>query len=43
VFETGAGILAGGARVVARKFRDRFFAGNPCAKALERSEEADQQ
>jgi hypothetical protein len=36
VFETGAGILTGGAWVVAKKFRDRFFAGNPCVKALEK-------
>jgi len=40
VFETSAGILTGGAWVVARKFRDRFFAGNPCAKALEGSDKA---
>jgi uncharacterized protein involved in outer membrane biogenesis len=43
VFETGANILTGGGWVVARKFRDRFFAGNPCAKALERSNKANQQ
>ena len=43
VFETGAGILTGGAWVVAKKFRDRFFAGNPCAKALEATNKANQQ
>ena len=43
VFETGANILTGGGWVVARKFRDRFVAGNPCAKALEASEKASEQ
>jgi uncharacterized protein involved in outer membrane biogenesis len=43
LFETGAGILTAGAWPVAKKFRDRFFAGNPCAKALQRSNEANQQ
>lgn len=43
VFETGANILTGGGWVVARKFRDRFFAGNPCAKALEAGEKANEQ
>jgi uncharacterized protein involved in outer membrane biogenesis len=43
VFETGAGILTGGAWLVARKFRDRFFAGNPCAKALQGIDKANQQ
>ncbi|MBT8067684.1 MAG: AsmA family protein [Gammaproteobacteria bacterium] len=43
VFETGANILTGGGWVVARKFRDRFFAGNPCAKALKASEKANEQ
>ena len=43
VFETGANILTGGGWVVARKFRDRFFAGNPCAKALETSNAVNRQ
>jgi len=40
VFETGAGILTGGAWVIAKKFRDRFFTGNPCVTALKQIDES---
>jgi len=36
--EIGAGIATAGLSVIAKKLRDRFLAGNPCAKALKEFE-----
>jgi hypothetical protein len=35
IIETGAGIATGGLWPLARKLRQRFLGGNPCARALE--------